>query len=90
MIGGVLIPRDWPRYLAIDFGYTNPFVCLWAAKDTDGRLFIYRQIYKTKTLVEDHAENYRRSVWLVSFTAQETTRSTAKSPQIGQTRSHVK
>jgi PBSX family phage terminase large subunit len=49
------IPTEWPRYLAIDFGYTHPFVCLWAAQDPDGRLYIYRQIYKTKTLVEDHA-----------------------------------
>lgn len=50
------IPREWPRYLAIDFGYTNPFVCLWAAIDPDGRIYIYRQIYKTKMLVEDHAK----------------------------------
>ncbi len=49
------IPAEWPRYLAIDFGYTHPFVCLWCAQDPDGRLYIYRQIYKTKTLVEDHA-----------------------------------
>jgi hypothetical protein len=51
------IPRDWPRYLAIDFGFTHPFVCLWGALDPDGRLVIYRQIYKTKTLVEDHAKD---------------------------------
>lgn len=49
------IPRDWPRFLSIDFGFTNPFVCLWGALDPDGRIVIYRQIYKTKTLVEDHA-----------------------------------
>lgn len=49
------IPPEWPRYLAVDFGYTHPFACLWAAQDPDGRLYIYRQIYKTKTLVEDHA-----------------------------------
>lgn len=49
------VPLEWPRYLAVDFGYTHPFVCLWAAQDPDGRLYIYRQIYKTKTLVEDHA-----------------------------------
>ena len=54
------IPAEWPRYLAIDFGFTNPFVCLWAAQDPDGRLHIYRQIYKTKTLVEDHAEQIKR------------------------------
>jgi hypothetical protein len=51
------IPRDWPRYLAIDFGFTHPFVCLWGAIDPDGRIVIYRQIYKTKTLVEDHAQS---------------------------------
>lgn len=51
------IPRDWPRYLAIDFGYSNPFVCLWAALDPDGRIYIYRQIYRTKRIVEDHCQD---------------------------------
>lgn len=49
-------PKDWPRYLAVDFGFVHPFVCLWAAIDPDGNIYIYRQIYKTKTLVEDHAK----------------------------------
>ena len=48
------IPREWPRYMAIDFGYTNPFCCKWYAMDPDGRLICYREFYKTKTLVEDH------------------------------------
>jgi PBSX family phage terminase large subunit len=50
---------EWPRYLGIDFGYVHPFVCLWAAIDNDGRIIIYRQIYKTKTLVEDHAKQIK-------------------------------
>ena len=50
------IPREWPRYLSVDFGYTNPFVCGWWAMDGDGRLFCYREIYYTKRLVEDHAK----------------------------------
>jgi len=50
------IPRDWPRYLCIDFGYTNPFVCQWYAMDPDGRLYMYRELYQTKLLVEDAAE----------------------------------
>jgi PBSX family phage terminase large subunit len=54
------IPADWPRYLAIDFGFTNPFCCLWAALDPDGRIIIYRQLYRTKRLVEDHAADIRR------------------------------
>ncbi len=48
------VRREWPRYLIIDFGYTNPFVCLWVAEDPDGRYYVYRQIYRTKRLVEDH------------------------------------
>lgn len=49
------VPSVWPRYLVIDFGYTHPFVCLWAAIDPDGRIIIYRQIYMTNRLVQDHA-----------------------------------
>jgi phage terminase large subunit len=54
------IPDSWPRELWIDFGFTNPFVCHWAAQDPDGRLYVYREIYKTKTLVEDHAKEIKR------------------------------
>ena len=48
------IPADWRRIRVVDFGFTNPFVCLWIALDSDGRAYIYREIYKTQTLVEDH------------------------------------
>lgn len=47
------IPQEWPRYRSIDFGYSNPFVCAWYAMDDDGRLYRYREIYKTRQLVED-------------------------------------
>lgn len=53
------IPADWPRYLSIDFGYTNPFVCGWWARDPDGRLICYREIYMTKRLVEDHVKTIK-------------------------------
>lgn len=49
-------PKEWARYLSVDFGYTNPFVCQWWAEDPDGRLYLYRELYQTKTLVEDHAK----------------------------------
>lgn len=47
----------WDRYWAIDFGTTNPFVLQCWAEDPDGRLYLYREIYMTKTMVEDHAKN---------------------------------
>jgi len=54
------IPDEWPRYLWFDFGFTHPFVCHWAAQDPDGRLIVYREIYMTKRLVEDHCKDIRR------------------------------
>jgi len=38
------IPPEWPRIRAVDFGYTNPFVCQWWAMDPDGRLYLYREL----------------------------------------------
>lgn len=49
----------WRKIRAIDFGFTNPFVCLWFAIDPDGRLYLYRELYKTQTLVEDHARRIK-------------------------------
>lgn len=49
-------PHDWPHHLVIDFGFTNPFVCQFWVEDPDGRLIMYKEIYQTQTLVEDHAK----------------------------------
>lgn len=56
------IPEDWPRYWVVDFGYKHPFVCQWWAEDDDGRLYMYREIFMTKRLVEDHAKQMMRLV----------------------------
>lgn len=56
------IPGDWPRYWVVDFGYKHPFVCQWWAEDDDGRLYMYREIFMTKRLVEDHAKDILRQV----------------------------
>lgn len=48
-------PHDWERYLSVDFGYRNPFTCQWWARDHDDRLYLYRELYMTGRLVEDHA-----------------------------------
>jgi phage terminase large subunit len=53
------IPTDWPRFMSIDFGYTNPFVAQWWAQDHDGRLYCYRQIYMTGRIVAEHAQRLR-------------------------------
>jgi len=48
-------PRSWRRSLSIDFGFSNPFVCQFWAEDSDGRLYLYREIYMSQKIVEDHA-----------------------------------
>lgn len=49
------IPSEWKRVRSIDFGYTNPFVCLWGALDHDGRLYIYKEHYKSHMRTTEHA-----------------------------------
>lgn len=57
-----VLPLDWPRYWAVDFGYTNPFVWQMWAVDPDGRAYLEKEIYRTKRLVEDHAKDILRVV----------------------------
>ncbi len=52
-------PEHWRRIRSIDFGYTNPFVCQWWAIDDDGRMYLYREIYMTNRIVEDHARQIK-------------------------------
>jgi PBSX family phage terminase large subunit len=54
--------EDWVRWWSVDFGHTNPFVLQCWAEDGDGRLWLYREIYMTKRLVEDHARQILRIV----------------------------
>jgi PBSX family phage terminase large subunit len=56
------IPQSWTRWWSVDFGFTNPFVLQCWAEDGDGRLFLYRELYRTKRLVEDHAKDVLRLV----------------------------
>ena len=40
---------------SIDFGYRDPFVCLWGNIGQDGELTIFDSIYRRNMLVSDHA-----------------------------------
>jgi PBSX family phage terminase large subunit len=50
------IPSSWRRFICIDFGYTNPFVCQWWAVDPDGVMYRYRELYRTRRTVDEHAD----------------------------------
>lgn len=55
-------PKEWPRYHSVDFGFTNPLCYQFWARDGDGRLYLYREIYKTQYLVEDLAKFVKAEV----------------------------
>lgn len=43
------------RFRAIDFGFSNPFVCQWWGLDNDGRMYLYQEIYYTQRTVKVHS-----------------------------------
>lgn len=51
-----VLPKEWRRIWSVDFGYTNPFVWQMWAIDPDGRLWLEKEIYRTQTIVQDHAK----------------------------------
>jgi hypothetical protein len=58
--GDLTTPRfahwnQWRRIWTVDFGYIHPFVWQEWAIDDDGRMYLVREIYKTKIIVEDAA-----------------------------------
>lgn len=40
------IPDFWPKWRAVDWGYSAPFCCLWFAQNPDNqRIYVYRELY---------------------------------------------
>ena len=54
------IPDDWTRYRVIDWGFNNPFVCLWIARDKDRRWYIYNEHYAAQQTLAFHADCVKR------------------------------
>jgi PBSX family phage terminase large subunit len=50
------IPSIKKWYGGVDFGFENPFVYLLAGTDSDDRLYIVKEHYKSHMLIKDHAE----------------------------------
>ncbi|MCA8914127.1 MAG: terminase family protein [Planctomycetes bacterium] len=59
VVNGLEPPPGAIIFKAIDFGYTNPFACLWGAQDSDGRLLILREHYCTGLALSRQAEAMR-------------------------------
>jgi len=55
-------PKTWRRYHSVDFGHTNPMVYQYWAEDEDERLYLYKERYETKRLVEDLAKQVKQEI----------------------------
>lgn len=62
LVNGFYPPNDWARYWSIDFGFNNPFVWQEWAEDPDGRLYLFREIYRKERTVDQHCAAIRSLV----------------------------
>lgn len=49
-------PAHWIRFWTIDWGFVNPTVLQFWAIDPDGRLYLYREVYRTGVRAEQLAK----------------------------------
>lgn len=49
--------EDWARFWSVDFGFVHPMVVQNWAVAPDGELYLYREFYRTKRLVQDFVED---------------------------------
>lgn len=49
------IPEAWPRYGGFDYGWASPSVFVAAAKDNDGRLWVFRELKMIQTPEREQA-----------------------------------
>jgi len=50
------IPKDWYRFVGIDYGYRNPTAVLWGAVNHKGHIFIYDEYYESGKLISESTE----------------------------------
>ena len=50
------IPSSWPRFRAADYGYSSYSGIVWFAIAPSGQLVVYRELYVSKVLAEDLAD----------------------------------
>ena len=49
-----------PLYRTMDFGYINPFVCLWIQPDSDGTIRVIDEYYRSRAPIAVHAEAVKK------------------------------
>ena len=50
---------DLPLYRSLDFGFVNPFVCLWIQVDSDGTVRVIDEYVRSRATIDVHAEQLK-------------------------------
>jgi hypothetical protein len=50
---------DLPLYRSLDFGYVNPFVCLWIQVDQDGMVRVIDEYVRSRLTIDTHAREIK-------------------------------
>ncbi len=48
-----------PLYRTLDFGFVNPFVCLWIQVDSDGMIRVIDEYVRSRTTINVHAQKIK-------------------------------
>lgn len=54
------IPGHWNRFGAYDFGYNHPAAFGWFASDSDGNVFMYRELVEAGKRVDQFAQSIKK------------------------------
>ncbi|MET0785576.1 MAG: hypothetical protein ABWY25_02590, partial [Paenisporosarcina sp.] len=54
--------KNWGHFVCMDHGYANPAVFLFCCYDTDGRIIVYDEIYKTRKNIREMSQIYLQHV----------------------------
>lgn len=50
------MPRHWKFYRSVDYGFSDPFCCLWFAVAPDGHIYVYRELYLRQLRDKEQAQ----------------------------------
>lgn len=51
------VPDEWPRWIAVDYGFSAPFCCLWLTRSPETRrVYVYREAYGAGLRDEQQAQ----------------------------------
>lgn len=53
------IPSHWPKFRAIDWGYSTPFCVLWFAVDEENNIWVYREYYGQGIIADEFAREVK-------------------------------